>query len=501
MVKRAQGSVASLGLLGRFGDSYIVEGDEVYVASEKTWYYYSLTAEGADAIKAQYIPGYWCRKEDDSGAFNTQLVWYVNSVTGSDNNDGLTSGTAIKTFAQLRERVGTPWYLPAAQVDIYVSGVFPLPDTLELDIEQQETTSVVFHGAESVVAHVPTGFTAKTDMARGTNTRPDVTEASVNWTTYEGLLIKDTATSPAKYAWISADLGAGQARTSAWLAFDPVSTTINPAAATVAVSDPFSIVIGPRIYYTSIKVRPINRMASACVIFDNIDLYWEFEAYAPGGVILLSNCRLPLGATYGPGLTVMQNCEQDAGTHVVLGELKMLAGRQYGSNSSFALAGGQMMLDYDPMFEADAGSGVEFAEGVLSSLIVDCAAFFKTGGNGLRVGPGGLVRCTGVMSNARTLWGEQVGGASVGMPIQSNGRVIYDSGFDFTMLNGLGGPGVADFTIAGQATAFAFDNAAAAYHAVAHACTWALLATNIAGGGFDYNIIDPLSGAQISKYA
>ena len=496
MVQRAKGSVANLGLLGRFGDSYVVEGDEVYVASEKTWYYYSLTTEGQDAVKAQYIAGYWCRKESDAGAFNTQLVWYVNSVTGDDNNDGLTSGTAIKTFNKLRERVGTPWYMPAAQVDIYVSGVFPLPDTLELDIVRSVNPSVpsdasvvVFHGAETVLFTGPVA--AHTAMARATNVRPNVQVVGAPWGTYDwdnSHLLKDTTSTPAKYSWIEANMGGNVAQLGAWLQFDPADPTINPASAAPVNGDSVSIIGSPIIAATSIKVRAVTRLATAAVVFDNIGLYPYLQLEGPGAIFLLSNCGIfGCAASYGPGLTVMQNCMTYAGTHVVTGNLAQLGGLFM--NTTFALAGGNAQLDYDAMYEGSAS--IVVPEGFQGAMLIDTAAFFQATGNGLNIRPGELVRLRTFISGVRTLWGACSGAPSYGVAIESRGRFVYDpAALANIVLTGVTG----NFSIAGAATALPFDITVPGYIA-AVACTWANLIQTVALGGFGGNILDPVSGA------
>jgi hypothetical protein len=488
MAHRAVGSVPNRAKLAEVSDSYVVEGDEVYVQSDKTWCYYSLTSEGVGAVKAAWIPGYWCSRNPSGGAFNTQLVWYVDYVNGSDDNDGLTSGTAIKTFAQLRERVGTPWYLPAAQVDVYVQSK-PFPgDHLTLNMVRQDGSSVVvFHGKETVA--LSAAFTARTNMDRTTNTRPDITQAAAG-AQFVGLLIKDTATSPAKYAWGTADLGGGKVRTSAWLQFTPTSTTLAPAAATVGATDAFSLVDTLlQIYYVSIKVETMERQATACVVFDNFHLYPDVELDAPGGVILLSNCKLGQTGTYGPGLTVLQNCYGGSGGAEVLGNVAVLGGLV----SGIRLSGGQLMLDYDAMLESS--TGVVFVDGFTSSLLVDSAAFFMSGTDGLIVGSGGLVRCTDFLSGVNTLWGQQVTASTFGMNVRSGGRVVYDAGFDFTKLKG--GAGGGDFMVSGAITGFPFDVAVPGYHAPAHTYTWAHLAAAIAAAGFAGSVRDPRSGSCI----
>ena len=66
------GKVSDLSSLAAFGNSYVQPGDNVFVVSEQTEYFYALASQGASSVKATLLAGYWFPADGSSvGAWAT----------------------------------------------------------------------------------------------------------------------------------------------------------------------------------------------------------------------------------------------------------------------------------------------------------------------------------------------------------------------------------------------------------------------------------------------
>lgn len=389
-----------------------------------------------------------------------QTVWQIDPVKGSDRGTGLV-GSPIQTVAELRRRVGTPWFVPVAQVDITILASVPATDPLYLEILPLVPSRVIFHGAPTVVYSKATGFSAATLLARGTQTRPTVTDAAAPWTANVNKLLVDTATNPSKYAFITADLGAGIARTSRWLQFDPLSTISTPTMVDQAVADPFQIVSYPSIACGVVNLADplVSDAFTVFVTFENLQLGLDTgtQTFILAGSkrtrrCTLNNCILGRCTMLG-GLVYMQNCN-------LLGSIRVRNGCNFAlwggvvSASTLLVESGQVELDFDPFFE---GGALDLHENFNPNCYVGGAAFFRTTGDGLIINPGQTVFNTLNDSGVQAVWGTQAAGGAFGVRVRSGGKLVYN-GAKPTVT----GPG-GDTNIGGTVTAYAgipFVNAA-----------------------------------------
>lgn len=107
-------------------------GEFAYVLSVKDlWIYNSssaLTTDGITIITANG-PGRWERSNLGSVEWRSQITWYVDPVAGNDERNGLTSGTALKTFAELTRRWG-PNPVILQLTDIFILNDLPFTDPI-----------------------------------------------------------------------------------------------------------------------------------------------------------------------------------------------------------------------------------------------------------------------------------------------------------------------------------------------------------------------------------
>jgi hypothetical protein len=95
-------------LSGTPDDAYL-EGEVGYVGSVRRYYQItrdtSLHASGTTIIPTFSGNGYWVALDISSDAWSYQPTWYIDATNGSDENDGSTALTALKTWGEFRRRV------------------------------------------------------------------------------------------------------------------------------------------------------------------------------------------------------------------------------------------------------------------------------------------------------------------------------------------------------------------------------------------------------------
>ncbi len=87
----------------------------------------AAAADGFNVVAPSSGVGRWILVSiGGSQPFITQSTWYVDSVSGDDDNDGATALTAIKTLAELTRRTEGRVLLPSISLfAVHLSGTFP----------------------------------------------------------------------------------------------------------------------------------------------------------------------------------------------------------------------------------------------------------------------------------------------------------------------------------------------------------------------------------------
>lgn len=132
----------------------------------------------------------WFRQATvDDSAWLDQPEWHINAVTGNDENSGATTLTAIKTWAELRRRLGQG---PITHTTlVFIDADLPADDPMiidfELDVSFPDFLGII---GQQTLLHAGT-FTAVASYNPAGNTAGSVTDAAlpVSWTA-SGLLGK-----------------------------------------------------------------------------------------------------------------------------------------------------------------------------------------------------------------------------------------------------------------------------------------------------------------------
>lgn len=126
----------------------LVDGQLVHTAEPDAYWRYH-TAQDAAPSPGVVIDnpngGQFIRDLTYHGLLDVQeSAWYVDGTNGSDNANGRTIGTAIKTWAELQRRIGNPDVVAAPSspfvVDVHV--LAPPPDVLQGDFFGPSTTEI-----------------------------------------------------------------------------------------------------------------------------------------------------------------------------------------------------------------------------------------------------------------------------------------------------------------------------------------------------------------------
>lgn len=136
-----------------------------------------------------------------------QTVWHINASTGSNSNDGLTSGTALASAAYLaslwRGTVGggRPMLNPSSgsTITIFLDSDLPASDPISvlLDVDLVDGMTLIFVGAAKAASHTGTFNTASVYARTSAGGQEKVTDLGVaDYSTFVGTasLVIDTTT-------------------------------------------------------------------------------------------------------------------------------------------------------------------------------------------------------------------------------------------------------------------------------------------------------------------
>jgi hypothetical protein len=209
---------ATIAAIAALDDTILVDATSVFVTSVFDTFDLDK-ASTLDAVTAQVIvtasgTGRWIRRSNGSDKWRKQLTWYVNPSTGNDENNGLTSGTAIKTWAEFRRRHGRRLGSEAS-VDVYFSSTTVTENVL-IDMYVGEYPEVIIiHGTRTLLyTGSVTGYQAWNSSAK---TEPQITDSAIptSWTA-SGLvqqqIVLTSGTHTGAVSFVAADLGTKKAR-------------------------------------------------------------------------------------------------------------------------------------------------------------------------------------------------------------------------------------------------------------------------------------------------
>jgi hypothetical protein len=180
----------------------------------------------------------------------SQATWFIDPINGNDNNSGLTTTTALRTFKEYRRRVADGPLL-SNQVVTIMSSLLST-DILDLDFLDTGGFSLDVIGQTTVALAAQT-ILAYTPRAAATNVPNQLTNTAVTvWTPFvgNGFFISPTS-GPAigKRASVAFDQGANVARVSTFI--DATSAETQPVA-----TNTFDVLSVPTVPF--LKAQNIN---------------------------------------------------------------------------------------------------------------------------------------------------------------------------------------------------------------------------------------------------
>jgi hypothetical protein len=463
----------------------------------------------------------------------SQSDWYIDAVAGNDANDGLTSGTAIRTAAELRRRMPPgsrlrpPVNLAAFSrlVTIHAMTSLPVDDPLDLDFVQSQDVNLVLVGGVDSTLRTGT-FTSVTPKNPATNQGwefADSTLPTANWwADHLGDRVRITSGPRAgTIFWVGKDLGARRMRGSDPSipdAFGPEGdayTYRTLVQQSPQVGDAYAVekLRDVTIGYVNIRAESTSDFAQfyqPIVVFMNLAMNVRTEAWAPhfGGpeaiTIAFVGCRqgaLSVGGVdvYSINDCVAGNTIGGAGSLGVRGGVYRRSGglvTRGATNHTLirCFPGGRLFLDYDTQLESGQLQGHNVW--VNSCSVWDTPVSNTTpGGHAVYVGaeatgfvsppmssiPGAGFSVGRITDDVQVrLWG--AGAAGAGVHVGAGCTFLCTAG-SLPTITGTGGE---HFQLAGASTARSWDEANGAYTS-ARACTWPNLAATIAGGGLAGN--------------
>jgi hypothetical protein len=500
-------SISSLDEMLIHSDYAVQDGETVWVRSVRCAFVYrigsGMTPDGISVVGSAFSPGLWVRLPGSSDrSWSSQLSWYIDPANpaASDENTGADAAHPLKTAAEYDRRnsdltklVGDYHYYLISNVvfpDYFrLSGIAP-----DGSVHHVHGSATPGHGKTVLYASVA-GITARTAMVEASNIRPAITDAVIPTGTWAGAgFISNMAhtnfrirfTSGAAsgaICWPLKDEGAGKVDTTP-LSLAPAdlftgywSSTL-PATVTPSVNDKFVVESLVEVDDLRLEMRPTRNYSGV-----NVSTVSIFVDSVMTGASLLS------ASSYGTNdvIIVFWGCVNPVIGNTA-GSIFLLASVCPGgfpgiANSAFYWQCG-ILFPITP----NAGGVVNIAKSTMAQgcAVVRCidggsanvaqACSFDSVNYGIQViGEAAGIELENGMDGPACLWG--TGAAQTGLHAAPGNTVLHNNGTK--VITGAGG----DFDLGGAVTARAWDDGTSAYTALRN-CTWTLLGTAIAGGGF-----------------
>lgn len=444
-----------------------------------------------------------------------QLNWYIDPINGNDANDGASATTALRTDDERQRRMGENPIWSAGDYHIfYLNDI----DKVVLRGRRIGSAAIFVHGSATPgngqsILYSGT-IDALTTLSPSTNQPWQITSNGlpVSWTA-SGLIdgrIRDTTagTNLGAKGWAIKDLGGKQARCSYFLRANTYVTPLTIGLLTTkspALNDTFVVERLTKINSLMVSVQGQQQNANPpfCVVFESLDIGNDrsIAFTSANDQVLFDGCNIYMSAAEtstaaAGGFLVFASCRITSGSSFAEFVNGATFGRVAGGYCTIKLlcltSSTRWVIDHFIM----QGTAAQIIFGMTGAsgddpgwLIGELAIFDVTTGRAcVQVcDASALVTSTGIV------WGSNNSlpaffiypGASLKYAgsVAANFVITNSSGSDFKFSNG-------------RTSVRAFDDGGGTYTA-ARSMTFANLATNIAGGGFNGNIFDPVTGSGV----
>jgi hypothetical protein len=400
----------------------------------------TLTADGITIIQPATGPGRWIRENTPRTSWLYQSTWYVDPTNGYDENNGLTSGAALKTVAELARR----WAgrtIPQTTT-VYIMSDTTTNDLLNVNVTLAAGVNLHFIGA-MVTTRVGT-ITAIANANHSAQTPPTLTDTTLSnafsWSSDLGkpvILNSDTLT------WTWKAVGGYKVNTGFWGLSSANQTALNQSlglgvingstARDPKVNDTYEVVSLPSVNLGLVNVRAEGAIPTSyttgVVLFENLNFIsgsgahhrlasqgpvvealncsfagdWAFlaDANSQDLRVYLANCLFGGQVTMGPGAVTMSAC-------VVRG-------------GNVNVTGTHCKIDTDTLIVESTAvqDGAIYTSNGSAITLNGVAIFDSTCSASLQIGAYSTVNATGLV------WGNNSSG--VGVIVQHNGCLVYNS--------------------------------------------------------------------------
>lgn len=477
------------------------DGELVYVQSIKSYFFLDLTSGlTADGISIVVTSGAgrWIRIQSMVHPFwKSQDVWQIDPVAGDDENDGLTSGTALKTWGELSRRlyqqvVENPTFFCV----ITVLGDLPASDPINL--ECTVGTDMLFSVFGSPTVARSSTLTAVTALDRPTNQPWEISDSSLTpgaWTAEIGKPLKiSSGANAGNIFWIAKDLGGTTARISAPAQLFPGQGFGGVTPGILAVTDPYDVLTLTKAFMGLIDVRiqTVNSIFGASIIeFNGFDFQDAFQddPLITQSTLICSMCSFGTFTVNQPtAIVFLANMCARNGLQMLAGATEMDAGLILSVDFPAQVGpfgGSSCRLDADVLLQGTSlsvvrggNANIGFA-GVFDSVV---NSILVPGGDGIALNtdnsfignPNASISINDGGYGGSALYGS--GAAGKGLYVGAGGTVLCKN---VPTVTGVGG----DFGLSSPTAARAFDETTDAY-STTRAETWVNFVATILGGGF-----------------
>ena len=421
-----------------------------------------------------------------------QANWYIDSVNGNDANDGLTSGTALKSHAEFSRRIGIFSTVTTYDINVYLLNDLPASDPINV-ISRTSGYHLNYYGTTTIErTGTVTGFTGKNTATNSLAQITDHALAPGAWTADIGKRIRITTGDSAGAAAIV--LGDGSDGYSSL--FSDIAITLDNYfyvyTSEPSVGDTYVIerqTFAP-LGYLNFQGTTTN---NAYVHFYNLN--FDDSAINVGGAFIpiaigsvFFECQFPSVGFASP-FNLMYNC-YSAGTIATqaFGVTAFFGGLYTGI---FAVEAGSSISSYNDMvlYNKAGASGIVACE--TGSLWLNSAMGIFNYPGGLRLMSGGCVTAGPNQGESvpGSIWG--MGNDGYGITVDVGGTLAYTTGAQLTITGSSG-----DFLLGGSNHVRPFNDATGTYTAPV-LCSWANL-TPAVPTGFGGQVTNPKNAATIA---
>ncbi len=466
--------VATIADLAALDAASMEDGSAVWVESVSSNFVLQSTAGTPDNITivdAYNSTKYWYRSDARSLTWASQAAWYINNGTGSDENDGATALTPLKTFDEFRRRV----YEVAVSMTVTIAdAAYPgaligefSAKTKGLSLTINGTVTVVADGGTTTTFTDP--VTTLGACAMGTATSGSI----ANFTAYTGKFLRAGAN---YFAPILGASGGGAPYLPFW-ARDTLSTSKPANNSQLDVVDITTVTtiqisvfggLGLSLYYLkSTSTSFVDAVSTSNSNTVNGVVYFACEF---GGYLTVS------ASTYAIACLL-----SGSGQCYFYQPLTFIGG---GSRRTLELLeGGRVGFQG---FVINGGAGFKMV-GNVSGPDLPSTATLWGGGVGLGVfnsSAAGVTVYSGCFLNGTTVYGAS--NTTIGMIVDYGGRVQVTTAPTIT--------GASDLSFGGAATAIPPLSGGAVVPAASALTTWAQLT----GGTFNGHVVSYKNGSVLS---